>query len=437
MDFHFTVKLKQHTPLIHFQHDQAGATLRATEVKAKLDKFLINKKGGWNDVPASWKILTGAKENPEALDYKIRINTGEIVYEDIEKKRFDPRKGKEVTDTFPCFFANLGEKDAKEQKRFSYSRGDIEVKFFAFNQELLDFIQQNSNEFFIRHNFGSRQSKGFGCFLPVDLNMSQVPSDFYYFTVNSNNDRTIFATIDLFYKTLRGGVNGASHPQQQGFEKGIYLKPMIFLYAASDENKIEWEKRAIKQQLFKSKLNKHQIDHPLEPNFEPSPLHHEAGEKRARIVRDWLGLSTDQTWKDYPQDRRDEQIKKIEVDKAGKEKAEKDAIARMKSPLLFKPVKINNRECRVYFCAENKAEVVNTFKNARFKITSNSSGNLTLDVWKEFDLNNFLEFAFAQGRIESAISIDPEKGHSDKAESIKNEIIRIYKEIRKNKSNHA
>ena len=32
--------LKQHTPLIHFQHDQAGATLRATEVKPKLDKFL-------------------------------------------------------------------------------------------------------------------------------------------------------------------------------------------------------------------------------------------------------------------------------------------------------------------------------------------------------------------------------------------------------------
>lgn len=35
--------LKQHTPLIHFQHDQAGATLRATEVKPKLDQFIIEK----------------------------------------------------------------------------------------------------------------------------------------------------------------------------------------------------------------------------------------------------------------------------------------------------------------------------------------------------------------------------------------------------------
>lgn len=431
MDFSFSIQLKQHTPLIHFQHDQAGATLRATEVKAKLDKFLIKKKSGWNDVPASWKILTGAKENPEALDYKIKINTNNcnIDFHIIE-------------DRYPCFFANLGDKDVKEQKRFSLSRDNIEVKFFSFNQELLDFIQQNINEFFIRHNFGSRQSKGFGCFLPVDIGLSQFPSDFYYFTVHSNDDRGIFGTIDLFYKTLRGGVNGASHPlpqngEVQGFEKGIYLKPMIFLYAASDENRIEWEKRAIKRNLFYSKLNQHKISHPLKPNFEPSPLHYEAGQNRARIVRDWLGLSTDQTWKDYPQDRRDEQIKKIQVDKAGKEKAEKDAIARMKSPLLFKPVKINNRECRVYFCAENKTEVANTFKNASFKITSNSSGNLTLDVWKEFDLNYFLEFAFGPGRIESAISIDPSKGRKARAEAIKNEIIRIYQDIRKSKIHHA
>ena len=40
-----TVTLKQHTPLIHFQHDQYGATLRASEVKPKLDKFILTKLG--------------------------------------------------------------------------------------------------------------------------------------------------------------------------------------------------------------------------------------------------------------------------------------------------------------------------------------------------------------------------------------------------------
>ncbi len=41
--FQITFTLKQHTPLIHFQHDQQGATLRATELKPKLDRFIIEK----------------------------------------------------------------------------------------------------------------------------------------------------------------------------------------------------------------------------------------------------------------------------------------------------------------------------------------------------------------------------------------------------------
>lgn len=50
-------KLKQHTPLIHFQHDQHGATLRASELKPKLDKFLIRKLGLTED-----KMIDGKKK---------------------------------------------------------------------------------------------------------------------------------------------------------------------------------------------------------------------------------------------------------------------------------------------------------------------------------------------------------------------------------------
>lgn len=35
--------LRQHTPMIHFQHKQAGATLRPSELKSKLDRFIIGK----------------------------------------------------------------------------------------------------------------------------------------------------------------------------------------------------------------------------------------------------------------------------------------------------------------------------------------------------------------------------------------------------------
>ena len=39
--YRLQVKLKQHTPLIHFQWNQKGATLRASELKPKLDKFIM------------------------------------------------------------------------------------------------------------------------------------------------------------------------------------------------------------------------------------------------------------------------------------------------------------------------------------------------------------------------------------------------------------
>ena len=50
--------LRQHTPMIHFQADQPGATLRATELKPKLDKFLIEKLGGWSkeNIPYAWRV---------------------------------------------------------------------------------------------------------------------------------------------------------------------------------------------------------------------------------------------------------------------------------------------------------------------------------------------------------------------------------------------
>ena len=56
MDYTFQKEheLKQWTPLIHFQSGQSGATLRTTEVKPKLDRFLCTypsyfRIGGIND----------------------------------------------------------------------------------------------------------------------------------------------------------------------------------------------------------------------------------------------------------------------------------------------------------------------------------------------------------------------------------------------------
>lgn len=54
-----TVKLKQHTPLIHFQHSQQGATLRASEVKPKLDRFILAKLGTLEELgDANYDIIS-------------------------------------------------------------------------------------------------------------------------------------------------------------------------------------------------------------------------------------------------------------------------------------------------------------------------------------------------------------------------------------------
>ncbi|MFK5976154.1 MAG: hypothetical protein QM493_06565 [Sulfurovum sp.] len=47
--FKVNFTLKQHTPIIHFQSDQMGATLRATELKPKFDKFLIKYAFGGDE----------------------------------------------------------------------------------------------------------------------------------------------------------------------------------------------------------------------------------------------------------------------------------------------------------------------------------------------------------------------------------------------------
>ena len=59
--------LKAHTPLIHFQYNQSGATLRATEVKPKLDRFLLDKLKN-RKIPSYWFV-----EKTKALNYKLHI----------------------------------------------------------------------------------------------------------------------------------------------------------------------------------------------------------------------------------------------------------------------------------------------------------------------------------------------------------------------------
>ncbi len=146
-------KLKQHTPIIHFQHEQYGATLRASELKPKLDKFLIEKFKE-KDIDFSKWLINGQEK---ALDYKVRVD---VVISDIEKRMI--REGR--NNQYGFFFGTIGEEYRRNPKGLTFTGGEIELHIHSFKTELLNEVEKNIVLYFERTNFGTRQNKGFGSF---------------------------------------------------------------------------------------------------------------------------------------------------------------------------------------------------------------------------------------------------------------------------------
>lgn len=156
-----TYQLKQQTPMIHFQSDEEGATLRASEVKPKLDKFLLEQLGG---------VDTVRKENPDwfvsedhpALNYKLRFAAkGNLEIEDPHKK---------------LYFGNMGINEEEGNKRKTvYYQDRISMNIICFDGKLQTEIHHFLPYFFVLHAFGTRNGKGFGCFslenVPLDINV--------------------------------------------------------------------------------------------------------------------------------------------------------------------------------------------------------------------------------------------------------------------------
>lgn len=154
------VKLKQHTPLIHFQHSQEGATLRASEVKPKLDKYII-KKVFDDDWDKCKEYLIGykkskkeddkekkedeiklnrdlerkfKKEGYRALNYKMRIsdNLDNIFYLDTNKKKEYKKNDekKDIDKGFRVEIVNYGEERNKPEGKIRLVIKDENGKLF-------------------------------------------------------------------------------------------------------------------------------------------------------------------------------------------------------------------------------------------------------------------------------------------------------------------
>ena len=225
------IKLKQHTPLIHFQHDQEGATLRASEVKPKLDRFIISKLGekyydgisddeyeevatifekenkqkkSFDDISQKEQEFEVGKyvahkkkwiigKNGDALNYKMRIQSDSgstrseymlVSYVNDRNMERLRRQGIMPISNSP-FFAQ--EKENREiynandpvsewnniGKKGVFESGTINIAFLCLNNEiendLFDFLSTNIQPFFISTNFGTRQTKGFGSFSVIEI----------------------------------------------------------------------------------------------------------------------------------------------------------------------------------------------------------------------------------------------------------------------------
>ncbi len=208
-------KLKQHTPIIHFQHDQSGATLRASELKPKLDKFLIEKLGNGNyeqgkNITKERGWLIGNGEHP-ALNYQVRIiedNYNSVQYYlpypvKLNSRRYPNKEqnfkgflSRHINFEFEYlmpspFFANAdkinfyersdevdpGESKPNEIIFARYSLKNIDGFITTFNSSLKSEMEKYLVEFFLITNFGTRQNKGFGSYTVSNINGKEIKID--------------------------------------------------------------------------------------------------------------------------------------------------------------------------------------------------------------------------------------------------------------------
>lgn len=382
-NFKLEFTLKQHTPLIHFQHDH-GATLRATEVKARLDKFLIAKFFQDEFEPCK-KYLVGYSEKDEkslqerfakgfrALNYKLRIQPKNVQLSKIGFVNQSRNKGVFWEDSFPCFFANMGKENKKNPKWFSFCPEMIPCTINSVDSGIIELLKDTKNyflNFFLANNFGARNGKGFGSFTLETFHKKsakfKMPDSIKKITVtpqyNANDDmmsrlkengisqdgmiskfnengyadkllewlfnyQNLFLNIDLFYRTLRSGIN---------IPKKLYFKSLMFHYAKKDN--WQWDKKTLRLFFYGDhpkflEVLENRTQHDGTVTYTPSE------EKRDIYdFRDLLGLATEQQWQYYDDDTLTKEGKALNGDE----------IERFKSPFNFKIISMEEGGFVIY-----------------------------------------------------------------------------------------
>ncbi|MBQ9945734.1 MAG: hypothetical protein IJO68_04340 [Clostridia bacterium] len=163
--------LNQQSPILHFQHQQQGATLRASEVKPKLDRFIKEKIAGLPEATEAEKKIKQElykAENFVAVKKEDLQTNSFDAYALNYKLRFENISRSDICEPADIYYGNMKLSDAEKTKTVFCS--SVRMTLICFNSALLSYIEKHIEEFFVVTNFGRMQNKGFGSFTVAEIN---------------------------------------------------------------------------------------------------------------------------------------------------------------------------------------------------------------------------------------------------------------------------
>lgn len=334
-DWQKEYKLVQHTPLIHFQHSEPHACLRATEVKPKLDRFLIEqleKDDRFGD--GRWKKWFVGDGSQQSFDYMMRItpNSEQVdrtqsIERAIARAEHRPPNAS-LHEIHKNYFGNMASGNNIQDtiretfKESLFYKDGLTLTIRCFIPELLTFIDEHIRGFFMMHNFGTRQRKGFGSFTVdistkpnepkgFDLVGKYCPNAYYCKLDNDVNADALLDAVWVISAFLRSGFNRG---------EGNYVRGFVFRYFQREKNPLANDKAFVKQQVLRNVYNE---------ATRGEHLHPYGNNVRYRYVRGLLGTNENSRFCRAP----NAHTPVYDIYTHGAE-----GIERFPSPLLFKPI---------------------------------------------------------------------------------------------------
>ncbi|MBK8444221.1 MAG: hypothetical protein IPL35_12755 [Sphingobacteriales bacterium] len=330
--------------------------------------------GGKEKIPKAWFI-----RDTEALNYKVRVEaenaeeqfficSGTTKKIERNKEILKNKLGKQVEYLQETqYFADnqFLTKEKITETKLGVMHSSISVHIFSFHLDLLEVLKKDNQlllkKFFASENFGTRQSKGFGCFQAAEIKeqelielwktIPQIKGIFFRKFGNKDLKDNLLQTIAKDYSLLKRGYNGE--------------ESKLYEYMLCKPKKIIWEKTIIQKYLKLATQNPKKTDACPEPN------------ENYKYVRALLGLAEHFEFKEL------KLIVKIKD-------TSDDKIDRFRSPLRY--VIFGSS---IFLLVYDIPAILHTKKDGtarKFKFSfEGREGAFCLEIPRDFNLVDFIE----------------------------------------------